>query len=96
MTCPITWRWPTSEPGATASGAVVPFLDPLGSSLDDPSYLSLLLAHVGSRFPIRVSDVVLMRRRGKVGLIRRRGPGDREAAQGASMNGGLHESKELP
>lgn len=37
-------------------------------------------AHIDPRFPIRVFDVALMGRYGKVGLIRRPGPGDREAA----------------
>jgi ABC-type Mn2+/Zn2+ transport system ATPase subunit len=41
------------------------------------------IAHIDLRFPIRVFDVVLMGRYGKVGLIRRPGPGDRQAARRA-------------
>jgi ABC-type Mn2+/Zn2+ transport system ATPase subunit len=47
------------------------------------------LAHIDPRFPIRVFDAVLMGRYGQVGLIRRPGPRDRDAARRALARVGL-------
>jgi ABC-type Mn2+/Zn2+ transport system ATPase subunit len=47
------------------------------------------LAQIDARFPIRVLDVVLMGRYGRLGLIRRPGPGDREAARRALEQVGM-------
>jgi zinc transport system ATP-binding protein len=47
------------------------------------------LAQIDARFPIRVLDVVLMGRYGRLGLIRRPGPGDRAAARRALEQVGM-------
>lgn len=54
------------------------------------------IAHIDSRFPIRVFDVVLMGRYGKVGLIRRPGPGDREATWRALERVGIADLARRP
>jgi ABC-type Mn2+/Zn2+ transport system ATPase subunit len=47
------------------------------------------LAHIDPRFPIGVFDAVMMGRYGQVGLIRRPGPRDKEAARRALARVGL-------
>jgi len=53
-------------------------------------------AHIDVRFPIRVFDVVLMGRYGKIGLIRRPRPGDREATGRALERAGIADLARRP
>jgi ABC-type Mn2+/Zn2+ transport system ATPase subunit len=54
------------------------------------------IAQIDPRFPIRVLDVVLMGRYGQVGLIRRPGPRDREAAWRALEQVGIADLARRP
>jgi len=53
-------------------------------------------AHIDVRFPIRVFDLVLMGRYGRIGLIRRPGPGDREATWRALERAGIADLARRP
>jgi zinc transport system ATP-binding protein len=54
------------------------------------------LAQVDPRFPIRALDVVLMGRYGRLGLLRRPGPRDREAARRALEQVGIADLARRP
>jgi ABC-type Mn2+/Zn2+ transport system ATPase subunit len=54
------------------------------------------VAQIDSHFPIRALDVVLMGRYGRLGLLRRPGPGDREAARRALEQVGIADLARRP
>jgi zinc transport system ATP-binding protein len=54
------------------------------------------VAQIDPHFPIRALDVVLMGRYGRLGLMRRPGPGDREAARRALEQVGIADLAQRP